>query len=165
MPAMAIWDQRTPEDVLMYVAMTQGYLNEAITEYGARMRWAEAGNTLVSNALDDEQMRALIPKFAAVAADLIKRDMIEIREPDDGAWDSAPRLAPAQIDLILADSATWLRSDQTEDSRMIWVLTTDRADRLIAERSPERPGDGPLPGTASSYQVSSDTETSAINGT
>ena len=163
MPLLAIWDQRTPEDVLMYVAMTQGHLNEAITEYGARMRWAEAGNTLVPNTLDDVQMRALIPQFAAVAADLIKRDMIEIREPDDGTWDNAPRLAPAQIDDILADSATWLRSDQTEDSRVIWVLTTDHADRLIAERFPERPGGGPLPGTSSPHQVSGDAGTSTIN--
>lgn len=75
---MAIWDQRTPKDVIMYVAMTQSYLNQPIIEYGARISWAAAGNTLVPNALTFEQMRALVPQFATTAADLIDRDMIEI---------------------------------------------------------------------------------------
>ncbi|MEZ0113230.1 hypothetical protein ABH920_007260 [Catenulispora sp. EB89] len=142
MQYMAIWDQRTPEDVIMYVAMTQGYLNEAITHYGARISWAEAGNTHIGNRLTFEQMQALVPQFAASAADLINRDMIEVREPLDGNWDDAPQLSRAEIDAVLADPATWLQSPDThENIRMIWVLTTDHADRLIAERTPAPGGD------------------------
>ena len=134
---MPIWDERTPEDAVMYVAMTQGYLNQAIAEYGARISWAEAGSTLVPSRLTLEQMRELVPQFAAVAADLIDRDMIEIREPLDCSWDDAPRLSRADIDAVLADPATWLWSvDRPEDNRMIWALTTDHADRLLAQRPP-----------------------------
>ncbi|GAA2041284.1 hypothetical protein GCM10009839_49600 [Catenulispora yoronensis] len=142
---MPIWDQRTAEDVILYVAMTQGYLNEAITHYGARSSWAETGDFHVPNRLTFEEMRALVPQFATSAADLIDRDMIEIREPLDGDWDDAPQLSRAEIDAVLADPDTWLRSpDSHENIRMIWVLTTDRGDLLISERTPA-PGDDTLP--------------------
>ena len=139
---MPIWDPRTPEDVIMYVAITQGYLNEAITHYGARISWAETGSGFVGSRLTYEEMQALVPQFAASAADLIDRDMIEIREPLDCDWDDAPQLSRAEIDAILADPATWLRSPDThENIRMIWVLTTDHADRLLAERNLTPGGD------------------------
>jgi len=62
--------------------------------------------------------------------------------PLDGNWDDAPQLSRAEIDAVLADPATWLQSPDThENIRMISVLTTDHADRLIAERTPAPGGD------------------------
>ncbi|WP_194903848.1 hypothetical protein [Catenulispora rubra] len=45
----------------------------------------------------------------------------------------APQLSRSQINAVLADPTSWLQSPDTFfNIRMIWVLTTDHADRLLA---------------------------------
>ena len=123
----------TPEqNAVMIITVEEGYLNEVITHYGARLRWAETGSTRNPCALDEEQQRALIPVFTAVVTDLIERDLIEIREPVNGVWDDAPPLTPTEVEAVLADPTTWIwNATDPDQNRMVMLMTTDHGDQVI----------------------------------
>lgn len=59
---------------------------------------------------------------------MIERALIEIREPLDGDWDSAPSLTPAEISAILDDPRTWVWSADG-NNRMVMLMTTGYADK------------------------------------
>lgn len=86
-----------------------------------------------------DAIRALVPQFAATVRDMIERALIEIREPLDGDWDSAPSLTPAEVSAILDDPRTWVWSADG-GNRMVVLMTADYADQLIG-RSHQRVAD------------------------
>jgi hypothetical protein len=50
----------------------------------------------------------LIPRFAAVVGDMIRRELIEIREPADRVWNHAAPMTPDEIRHTLADPDAWV---------------------------------------------------------
>ena len=72
----------------------------------------------------------MIPRFAVVVGDTIRRNLVEIREPADGIWDHAPPMTQDEIRQTLADPDTWTRAGGRA-GRMVKLMTTDHADRLI----------------------------------
>lgn len=111
----------------MVIAIEEGYLNGVI---GAFLGHAEHGGAVWIFSNDADAIRALIPQFTTIVLDMIDRGLIEIREPPDGTWDTAPALTSAEVNAVLADPRTWLWSAEG-DNRMVMTMTTDYADRLI----------------------------------
>jgi hypothetical protein len=130
---MSIPTDFTPEQIaIMVITIEEGYLNEVIPEYNARMRGLDTGSALQIIPVDEEQTRPLIPHFIAVVTDMIERDLIEIREPDDGVWDDAVSLSRAEVDVVLTDPATWIWSvTEPEKNRMVMLMTTNHGDQVI----------------------------------
>ena len=82
---------------------------------------------------DEAAIRALIPRFTAVVVDMIKRGLVEIREPADMVWDHAPPMSDADIHDALTDPATWIWGADG-DNRMVMLMTTDHTDALLGRR-------------------------------
>jgi hypothetical protein len=61
---------------------------------------------------------------------MIGRDLIEIREPEDGEWDHVVPMSEAEIRHTLADPDTWFWTEG-EAKRRVMLMTTDRADALL----------------------------------
>jgi hypothetical protein len=128
MSLVSIWDEMTPEErAVMTTAIEEGYLNGVIGDF---LGHAEHGGAVWISGSDIGTIRVLVPQFTAIVRDMIARGLIEVREPLDGTWDSAPPLTTAEVDAVLADLRTWLWSHDG-DNRMVMVMTTDYADRLI----------------------------------
>lgn len=118
--------------VVMITALEEGYLNEVIMGYGARLRWAETASTLNPCLWSAQEVAQRIPHFVAVVTDMIERDLISIREPENGVWDDAPSLTCSEVDVALSDPATWIWDVAVpENNRMIMVMTTDHGDRVV----------------------------------
>ncbi|MEV0272841.1 hypothetical protein AB0H43_29015 [Hamadaea sp. NPDC050747] len=125
---MTLWDELTPEErCIMINTLEEGYLNCVIGDF---LGHAEADGAVWISSTDADAIRALIPRFAATVASMIERDLIEIREPDDGVWDNAPPMTDAEIRATLADPDTWLWTEG-EAARTVMLMTTDHADRLL----------------------------------
>jgi hypothetical protein len=128
MSPVTIWDDLTAEErTVMTTAIEEAYLNGVIGDF---LGHAEHGGAVWIFSNDASAIQALIPRFTAIVRDMIGRGLIEIREPPDGVWDNAPALTTAETDAVPADPRTWLWSADG-DNRMVMVMTTDHADRLI----------------------------------
>lgn len=110
----------------MINAVEEAYLNGVIADFLGQPCPGEGW--VFSN--DVEAVRQLIPRFAAIVEDMILRNLIEIRDVPTGHWDDAPSLGSSEIRLILSDPATWIWSPEG-DNRMIMLMTTEHADRLL----------------------------------
>jgi hypothetical protein len=64
---------------------------------GAFLGHPERGGAIWIFSNDTAAIRALIPRFTAVVLDMIERGLIEVREPPDAVWDSAPALTIAEV--------------------------------------------------------------------
>jgi hypothetical protein len=127
MNPVSIWDDFTAEErTVMTIAIEEGYLNDVI---GAFLGHPERGGAIWVFSNDTAAIRALIPRFTAVVLDMIERGLIEVREPPDAVWDSAPALTMAEVNAVLADPRTWVWSADG-DNRMVMTMTTHDADRL-----------------------------------
>jgi len=137
---MAFWDELNREEQrVMIAALEDGWLNEIIGDYLGR---SERNGAIWISSNDVDAIRGFIPRFTSVVKDMVERDLIEIREPEDGVWDHASSLTGAGLERILADPKTWLWSGD-DDNRMVRLLTTDRADELMQRfTKPEQSGDG-----------------------
>ncbi|MEV6970029.1 hypothetical protein AB0M47_33465 [Hamadaea sp. NPDC051192] len=102
----SFWDFLTPEErCVMTNALEEGYLTEVIPDF---LREA-----------DTDALRVLVPHFATIVADLIEREMIEIREADDGDWDAAQPMTEAEIQATLADPGAWLPTEDEPARRVM----------------------------------------------
>lgn len=111
----------------MVTAIEESYLNGVIGDF---LGHAERGGAVWVFSNDADAIQALIPQFTGTVRRMIERALIEIREPLDGDWDSAPSLTPAEISAILDDPRTWIWSADG-NNRMVMLMTTDYADQLI----------------------------------
>ena len=125
---MTVWDRFTAQErVVMVAAIEESYLNGVIGDF---LGHAEHGGAIWVSSNDADAIRALIPQFATIVLDMIERGLIEIREPHDGHWDSAPSLTPAETGAVLDDPRTWVWSADG-DNRMVLLIPPDHADQLI----------------------------------
>jgi hypothetical protein len=125
---VTLWDELSAEEArVMLNALEEAYLNGVI---GDLLGHAEHGGAVWMFSNDVKAIRGLIPRFVAVVMDMIRRDLIEIREPFDGVWDNAPPMTEAEIRKALADPDTWIWTEG-EAKRMVMLMTTDSADRLL----------------------------------
>jgi hypothetical protein len=116
----------------MVITIEEGYLNEVIPEIQRACAGTSTGSSLQIIPMGGEQTRPLIPDFIAVVTDLIERDLIDIREPDDGVWDNAVSLSRVEVDVVLADPATWIWSvTEPGKNRMVMLMTTNHGDQVI----------------------------------
>jgi hypothetical protein len=136
---VTVWDELTLEQyAVMITAVEEAYLVNVMDEYAMRLQRAKTGDRTRSSNLDDDAKRRLIPRFAAVVADMIDRDWIEMREPWTGNGGDAEPMTPAQPHDALHDSASWLGTlDGTH--RMVMLMRTDEWDRLT-QRTPTEQG-------------------------
>lgn len=104
------------------------YLNGVISDY---LGHSERCGAVWIPGTDEVAIRELIPRFRRVLRDLIDRDLVEIREPCNAIWDDAPELADDEVDELLADPGSWLRAPGSVN-RMVMLMPTERADRLIS---------------------------------
>src|SRR6266516_2104968 len=87
---MSVWDVLSAEErCVLSNAIEEAALNGVIGDF---LGHAESGGALWIGSTDEGAIRALIPRFAAVVGDMIRRDLIAIREPADGIWDHAPAM-------------------------------------------------------------------------
>lgn len=111
----------------MIHALEESYLNDVIPDF---LGHTEADGAVRIFKNDPEAVRLLIPKFAEVVSNMIRRDLIEIREPVSGIWHDAPPMSKAAIEETLADPDTWLW-DEDMANRMVMLMTTETVDRLL----------------------------------
>ncbi|MEV0272843.1 hypothetical protein AB0H43_29030 [Hamadaea sp. NPDC050747] len=108
----SFWDFLTPEErCVMTNALEESYLNEVVPDF---LREA-----------DTDALRVLVPHFATIVADMIEREMIEIRDAGDGGWDDASPMTEAEIQATLADPAVWLETDGEPTRRVLLRALTD----------------------------------------
>ncbi|MER5336846.1 hypothetical protein [Micromonospora sp. NPDC002717] len=124
---MSIWDDLTAEErVILTNAIEEAWLNGVIGDY---LGHAEQDGTVWMFSTDSDAIRPLIPRFAAIVKDMIDKDLIELipsaRYHD---WPNIPHMTNAEIDAALANSKTWLPS---EEAGPIMLITTDHADREL----------------------------------
>jgi hypothetical protein len=125
---VTVWDELSPEErCVLTDAIEEAALNGVIGDF---LGHAESGGAIWIGSTDEGAITALIPRFAAVVGDMIHRDLIEIREPADGIWNHAPAMTVEEIQQTLADPDTWVWTGGVA-KRMVWLMTTDHADRLI----------------------------------
>jgi hypothetical protein len=123
-----IWEQLSPEErCVLLNAVEEAYLNGVIADF---LGQARRGGAVWLFSNDEAAIRALIPKFARVVAEMIRRGLVEIREPHDAVWDHAPVMTEAQISEALDDPDTWVWVGG-EAKRMVMLMTTEHADQLI----------------------------------
>jgi hypothetical protein len=129
---VTFWDElSTEERCVLTAALEEAPLNSVIADF---LGHAESGGAVWTFGVDEGEIRALIPRFAAVVGNMIRRELIEIREPANGVWDHAVPMTPDEIRHTLADPATWICTDGLA-KRMVWLMTTAHADRLIGRIS------------------------------
>jgi hypothetical protein len=126
----------TPEQyAIMISAVDQAALVDVMDEYSARIRWAEAGSTLVGSNLTDDDKRGLMPRFAAIVADMVSRGWIQLT--DGLPTPDSHLLNPAEIGEALRDPYTWIRRED-EAYRLVGVFVGEAWDELV-KRDPPRP--------------------------
>jgi hypothetical protein len=129
--AVTIWDQLSPEErVVLETALEEAHLNGVIGDFLGR---PEHGGAVWRFSEDEAAIRALIPRFAEVVADMIRRDLVEIREPWDGVGDHAPVMTEVEVRAALGDPGSWVWTEG-EAERMVMLMTTDHADRLLGRK-------------------------------
>jgi hypothetical protein len=137
---MGLWNQLSLEQyAVMIVAFEENYLQNVLDEYGMRLRWAQTGDTSLSSELDANDKAALIPRFASVVDDLVRRGWLEIYEPravDDNG--SAGQMGEDRRREVLSDHANWLPRDD-DLGTMIELGTTDAWDDLLRRAAPPHP--------------------------
>jgi hypothetical protein len=102
-PVVTFWDELSAEErCVLTAALEEAPLNGVIADFLGR---AESGGAVWIFSADEGEIRALIPRFAGVVGDMIRRELIEIREPADGVWNRAAPMTPDQIRHTLADPA------------------------------------------------------------
>jgi hypothetical protein len=127
-PVVAFWDELSIEErCVLTAALEEAPLNGVIADF---LGHAESGSAVWIFSADEGEIRALIPRFAAVVGDMIRRQLIEIREPADGVWDHAEPMSQEEIAHTLADPDAWVCTDGVA-KRMVWLMTTDHTDRLV----------------------------------
>ncbi|HET6215052.1 MAG TPA: hypothetical protein VFE14_19465 [Micromonosporaceae bacterium] len=127
---MSLWDELSPEEYCVMVnAVEEGHLNGVIGDYLGR---AEHGGAVWIFSRDAEAIQALIPRFVVVVTGMIRRGLIEVREPRDGVWDHARPMTDTEVMEALADPDTWIWVDG-DAQRMVMLMTTDHADRLMGQ--------------------------------
>ena len=130
---MNVWDELTPEQrAVMINAVEETYLNGVVYDYNFQVHRVVTDGAVTAPPISEAVVRSLIPHFAQVVADLIERDWIEIREPDDGVWNNAEPMTAEQIAATLADPDTWIW-DEDGGRRMVMLMTTDRWDALFTK--------------------------------
>jgi len=120
---------------VMINAVEEDYLNCVIADY-----LGNAEHRSVVWTFNTNEIRGLIPRFAAVVLDMIQRDLIEIRDTAGGDWDDAPPMSEAELREALADPGTWMWTEGGA-GRMVMLMTTDRADVLLGRNLPPGPGE------------------------
>lgn len=126
-----VWGELAPEQYAVMVnAIEEAYLNGVIYEYNLRVNGQRQAGALVAPPISEDEVRSLIPRFAAVVADLIAKGWIEIREPHNGCWDDAAPMTQVQVAHTLADPDTWIW-DSEGGRRMVMLMATDRWDQLL----------------------------------
>ncbi|WP_238005859.1 hypothetical protein KZZ52_41620 [Dactylosporangium sp. AC04546] len=129
---MNIWDELTLEQFsVMFTAAEQAFLNNVLHEYGMRRKWQTTGDTTSSSDLDEDGMRLLIPRFAEVVSDLVRRGWIRLYESGWVDIDYATPLTAGQVQDAVNDPDSWLM-DEDGGRRMVMMMTTDEWDRLAA---------------------------------
>jgi hypothetical protein len=114
-----LWDVLSPEErCVLTNAIEEAALNGVIGDF---LGHAESGGALWIGSTNEGAIRALIPRFAAVVGDMIRRDLIEIREPADGIWDHAPAMTDDEVQQTLADPETWVRTGGVA-KRMVFLI-------------------------------------------
>lgn len=126
-PMSILGDMTAEERTVMITAVEESYLSGVIGDF---LGHAERHGAVWNFSGDADAIRALIPRFARVVRDMIARDLVEIREPADDAWDNAPSLSMSEVDAVLSDQRTWLWSAEG-NNRMVMIMTTAYADRLL----------------------------------
>jgi hypothetical protein len=83
---------------------------------------------------DCEAIAALIPAFAAIVSNLIRRGLVEIRELPAPAsqWEDAPLLESALIPDVLADPHTWIPA-RGQPHRHVMIAKTDRPNEHLVD--------------------------------
>jgi hypothetical protein len=124
---VGFWDDLSAEErVIMNNAVEEAWLSHVIGDF---LGHAEAGGAIWMFSTDNNAIRPLIPRFAAIVKDMIVRDLIELvpteRYKD---WPTHMPMTEVEIDAALADPDTWVSDDHTGP---IMLMTTDNADRLL----------------------------------
>jgi hypothetical protein len=129
---VTFWDELSSEErCVLTAALEEAPLNGVIADF---LGHAESGGAVWIFSADEDSIRALIPRFAAVVEDIIRRELIEIREPADGVWNHAAPMTRDEIRHTFADPHTWVCTDGVAE-RMVWLMTTHNTDRLIGRIS------------------------------
>ena len=129
---VTFWDElSTEERCVLTAALEEAPLNGVIADF---LGHDESDGAVWIFSADEGEIRALIPRFAAVVGDMIRRELVEMREPADGVWNHAAPMTREEIRHALADPDAWVFTDGVA-KRMIWLMTTDRTDRLIGRIS------------------------------
>src|SRR2546421_10468715 len=91
------------QQAILIVAEEEGFVVNIIGEYGARLAWAETGNTRTPSKLSEEAKRHLIPRFKRIVVDLVRKGAIEVCEPVNGGWTNARSLSSEEVEAALDD--------------------------------------------------------------
>ncbi|MER7579826.1 hypothetical protein [Kitasatospora sp. NPDC097691] len=132
---MKPWTALSPaEQTLMRRGLWQSRLAGTIQQYGIDLRWAGAKDAPLLRSYTEDEQRALVPRLASVALDLVERGLLTVRTRQGlGAAPTDPVLTGSQLQDVLAEPANWLRSpeaavtfdlDATEPAREWWQAST-----------------------------------------
>jgi hypothetical protein len=131
---MTLWDELNREEQwVMNTAADDGWLNCIIADY---LGHSEGGGAIWMMSNDVEAVRALIPRFVDVVRDMVERNLIEIREPEDGVWENASSITGVELDQVMADPKTWIWSADG-DNRMVMLLPTYHAKKVLKPVPPK----------------------------
>jgi len=124
---VSLWDEFGAEErVIMNNALEEAWLSGVIGDF---LGHAEASGANWIFNMDEDAVRPLIPRFAAVTRDMIRRDLIELIPTDRyDDWPNHVPMTEAEVDAALADPETWISNDATGP---IILMTTDHADQLL----------------------------------
>ncbi|NBE80184.1 hypothetical protein [Micromonospora rubida] len=124
---VSLWDELSAEErVIMTNALEEAWLSGVIQDF---LGHAEAGSAIWIFNTDKDAVRPLIPRFAAVTKDMIRRDLIELIPADRyDDWPNHVPMTESEIDAALAGPHTWMSGDATGP---IMLMTTDHADHLL----------------------------------
>jgi len=109
MPVMRSWKSlNLAGQALMRRALWEWSLAGVIQDYGAALRWAGAGTAPPPRSYTEDEQRALVPQFAAVAVDLAERGLLSVLRGKGLRDPAASVVAETELRQTLADSAYWL---------------------------------------------------------
>src|SRR5690348_1695444 len=108
-PVVTFWDElSTEERCVLTAALEEAPLNGIIADF---LGHAESGGAVRIFSADEDRIKALIPRFAEVVEDTIRRELIDIRELADGVWNHAAPMTSDEIRYTLADPHSWVCTD------------------------------------------------------
>ncbi|MEV4756020.1 hypothetical protein AB0J86_13030 [Micromonospora sp. NPDC049559] len=124
---MSIWnDLGLEERVILQNALEEAWLNNVIGDY---LGHAEHGGAVWMISSDEDAIRPLVPRFAAIVKDMVQQDLIALidtaRHTD---WANAPHMTDSEIDAALANPDTWFPA---RGAGPVMLMTTDHTDRLL----------------------------------